>query len=68
MVEMLIKLIIICLICGFIYWVWLKLSPLLPIADPFKSIINVLVLIIIGAIVLFYILIPILEKLPAPDP
>jgi hypothetical protein len=36
------------LICGFVYWVWLNLMP---IAE-FASVINVLIVILIGAIVL----------------
>ena len=61
MPDLIIQLIIILLICGFLYWVWLKLSPLLPIAEPFTSIINVLIVILIGAIVLFYVIIPLLQ-------
>lgn len=64
MPDMLIQLIIILLVCGFIYWVYLKLMPLAPIAEPFKSIINVIVLILIGAIILFYAIIPLLKMLP----
>ena len=63
MPDLIIQLIIMLLICGFCYWVWLKLSPLLPIAEPFASIINVLVIILIGAIVLFYAIIPLLNSL-----
>lgn len=64
MPNMLIELIIILLVCGFIYWIYLKLMPLAPIAEPFKSIINVIVLILIGAIILFYAIIPLLRMLP----
>ena len=52
MPDLIIQLIIVLLICGFLYWVWLKLSPLLPIAEPFASIVNVLIVILIGAVVL----------------
>ena len=61
--DMIIQLIIVLLICGFIYWVFLKLMPLAPIAEPFAGIINVLVVILIGAIVLFYVIIPLLHQL-----
>ncbi len=64
MPDLLIELIIILLVCGFLYWIYLKLIPLAPIAEPFMSIINVLVLILIGAIVLFYAIIPLLRMLP----
>ena len=63
MPDLIIQLIILLLICGFVYWVWLKLAPLMPIAEPFASIINVLIVILIGAIVLFYAVIPLLNSL-----
>ena len=63
MPDLIIQIIIIMLICGFAYWVWLKLAPLMPIAEPFASIINVLFVILIGAIVLFYAIIPLLHEL-----
>jgi hypothetical protein len=64
MPDLIIQLIIVMIICGFIYWVYLKLIPLAPIAEPFKSILNVLVVILIGAIIIFYVVIPILRMLP----
>lgn len=64
MPDLLIRLIIILLVCGFIYWAYLKLMPLAPVAEPFKSVINVLVVILIGAIILFYVIIPVLQMLP----
>ena len=30
MPDLIIQLIIIMLVCGFVYWVWLKLAPLMP--------------------------------------
>ena len=63
MPDLIIQLIIVLLVCGFLYWVWLKLAPLMPIAEPFASIINVLIVILIGAIVLFYVIIPLLHEL-----
>jgi len=64
MPDLIIQLIIVMLVCGFVYWVYLKLIPLAPIAEPFKSIMNVLVLILIGTIVLFGAIIPLLKMLP----
>ena len=61
--DMIIQLVIVLAVCGFIYWVFLKLMPFAPIAEPFAGIINVLVLILIGAIVLFYVIIPLLHEL-----
>ena len=63
MPDLIIQLIIVMLVCGFVYWVWLKLAPLMPIAEPFASVVNVLIVILIGAIVLFYAVIPLLNTL-----
>ena len=63
MPDLIIQIIIALLICGFIYWVWLKIAPLLPIAEPFLSIVNVMIVILIGAVVLFYVIIPLLTSL-----
>ena len=65
--DLIVQLIITMLICGFVYWVWLQLSPAIGqfVAQPFMGIINALVLILIGAIVLFYGIIPLLKTLPA---
>ena len=62
--DLIVQLIITIMICGFVYWVYLKLIPLAPIADPFRSILDVLVVILIGFIVLFYAIIPMLHMLP----
>ncbi len=63
MPALIIQLIIVMLICGFVYWAYLKLRPLFPIAEPFASVLDVLVVILIGAIVLFYAIIPLLNSL-----
>lgn len=65
MPAILINLIIVMLICGFAYWVWTKLRPLLPIAGMFAQAVDVLVIILIGFIVLFYAIIPLLRMLPS---
>ncbi len=62
--DLIVQLIITILVCGFVYWVYLKLIPLAPIAEPFKSILDVLVVILIGFIILFYAIIPMLHMLP----
>lgn len=64
MADLLIRLIIVILICGFVFWCYQKLIPLAPIAEPFRTILNVLVAILIGFIVLFYAIIPLLHMLP----
>ena len=65
MPEMIIQIIIVLLVCGFLYW---ALSALLDaasfIAEPFKSVIRVLVMILMGAVILFYAIIPVLKMLP----
>ena len=63
MPDLIIQLIIVLLVCGFLYWVWLKIAPLLPVAEPFLSWINILFVILIGAIILFYAVIPLLQSL-----
>lgn len=65
MPALIMQLIIVLLICGFGYWVYLKLVPVLAqfIAEPFLGLINVLVLIFVCAIVLFYAIIPLLQTL-----
>ena len=70
MVNLIIQLIVALLIAGFLYWVWLQLSPIIArfVADPFMALINVLVLILIAAIVLFYAIIPLLKAIGAAVP
>lgn len=63
MPDLIIQLIIVMLVCGFVYWAWLKFSPYMPIAEPFAGIVNVLIVVLIGAIVLFYAIIPLLHSL-----
>lgn len=64
MESLIIQLFIIVLVCGFAYWVYLQLAPHIPIAEPFKGVLNALVLILVGFIVLFYAIIPLLKMLP----
>ena len=63
MVNLLITVLIACIVLGFLYWVWTLLVPLLArfVAEPFLSIVKVLVVIIFVAIAIFYILIPFLR-------
>lgn len=63
--QLLIQLIIVLLIAGFAYWIYLQLVPVLAkfIAEPFLGLINVLVLIFVCGIVLFYAIIPLLNSL-----
>jgi hypothetical protein len=59
--DMIINIIIWLIIAGFIYWAVKLIIGLLPIDDWFKQIINVLIMILVAAIVLFKILIPVLQ-------
>ena len=68
MVDLFIHILIVVLVCGFIFWAWRLLSPHLPIAGPFKSVADVLIYIIIAAIILFYVIIPLLSALPRAIP
>lgn len=62
--DLIIQLIIIMIVCGFVYWIWTLIRPLLPLPGPFGRIVDILVLILIVFIILFYALIPILRTLP----
>lgn len=62
--DFIIQLIIVMLVCGFAYWIWTLIRPLLPLPDPFGRIVDILVLILITFIVIFYAIIPLLKMLP----
>lgn len=59
--ALIINLIIWLIIAGFIYWAAKQIVALLPIDAWFKQIIQVLLLILVAAIVLFKVLIPALQ-------
>lgn len=65
MVNLIIQLIIALLVAGFVYWVWGKLKTVIAqfVAEPFMSIIDILILVLIGAIILFWAIIPLLRAL-----
>jgi len=62
--ELIIQLIIVMIVAGFVYWVWLKIRPLIPISGVFAQIVDILIIVLIGFIVLFYAVIPLLRMLP----
>ena len=64
MPDVIIQLIIVLIVCGFLYWIWQLVSPRLPIAEPFLGWINILLLILIAAIVIFWAVIPLLRMVP----
>ena len=63
MLGAIIGLILTLIILGVIWWAAQQLLNLITIAEPFASVLNVLVVILIGAIVLFYAIIPLLHAL-----
>lgn len=65
MPELIIQLIIVLIVCGFLYWAFTALLDAAPfIAEPFKTVIRVLMMILMGAIIIFYAVIPLLKLLP----
>lgn len=62
--DLIIQLIIVMIVAGFVYWVWTLIRPMLPISGVFAQIVDILVIILIGFIVLFYAVIPLLKMLP----
>lgn len=62
--DLIIQLIIVMIVCGFAYWIWTLIRPLLPLPDPFGRIVDILVLVLITFIVIFYAVIPLLRSLP----
>lgn len=63
MPDLIIQLIILLLVCGFCYWIWTLLVPYLAkiIAEPFLGLVNILVMILFAAIILFYAIIPLIR-------
>lgn len=65
MVNFIVELIIVLLVCAFVYWIWTLIRPHLSfLPGPFMTIVDVLVMVLIGAIVLFYAIIPLLRMVP----
>lgn len=57
LIGTLIGIIIILVVCGVVYWAIQQLLPLIPIAEPFSTIIRVLMTVILVLVVLWVILI-----------
>ena len=62
--ELIIQLIVVMIVAGFVYWIWTLVRPIIPITGVFAQIVDILVLVLIGFIVLFYAVIPLLRMLP----
>jgi hypothetical protein len=53
MIGTLIGLIFLCIILGVIWWAFNQLLPLIPLAEPFKTIIRILLVVILVIIVIY---------------
>jgi hypothetical protein len=54
MIEFVISLIIVVLILGFLFWAAQQLLPLIPVAEPFRTILRILVAFLILVVVLWF--------------
>ena len=63
LINLVIQIIIALLVAGFLFWAVRLIVGLIPLEPIFKQIIDVLLIIIVVAIVLFYIVIPLLHVL-----
>jgi len=61
--AIIIQIIIALLIAGFVFWVVRQIIGLIPMEPIFKQIIEVLIIILVVGIVLFYVVIPLLHLL-----
>lgn len=61
--AIIIQIIIALLIAGFVFWAVRQIVALIPLEPIFKQIIDVLLIILVVAIVLFYVVIPLLHML-----
>ena len=56
MIGVLIGLILVCIVLGVIWWAINQLLPLIPLAEPFRTIVRVLMVLILVIIVIYVIL------------
>ncbi len=63
--ALIINIIIVLIIAGFLFWSVKLIIGLIPMDAWFKQIIEVLLTIMIVAVVIFYVLIPLLRQLPS---
>jgi hypothetical protein len=57
MIGVLISLIIVVLVIGFLFWAFQQLLPLIPVAEPFTTILRILVAGIILIVVIWFIMV-----------
>ena len=60
----LVTIIIALIVIGFLFWAIKQVIGLVPMDEWFKQIINVILMIVVVAIVIFYVIIPLLQMLP----
>lgn len=61
--NIIIQIIIALLIAGFVFWAVRKIIGLVPLEPIFKQVIDVLLIILVVAIILFYVVIPLLHMI-----
>lgn len=64
MIETLIGLLIAVLIIGLLWWAAQSIIAVVPLPEPFRTIVYVLLIVILVLICIFYILIPLLHMIP----
>ena len=61
--NIIIQIIIALLLAGFVFWAVRKIIGLVPLEPIFKQVIDVLLIILVVAIILFYVVIPLLHMI-----
>ena len=63
MPALIIQVIIVLLVCGFLFWAVRLVLGLIPLEPIIRQVIDVLLIILVVALILFYIMIPVLHQL-----
>jgi len=61
MIGALIGIILVLIIVGIVWWAIMQLLPLLPIGEPFMTIVRVLCIVVLALIIIGYVIIPLLN-------
>ena len=56
MIGVVIGLIVVCVVLGFFFWAFQQLLPLIPLSEPFRTIIRILVALLILVVVIWFLL------------
>jgi hypothetical protein len=54
MIGVVIGLIIVCVILGFVFWAFQQLLPMIPLSEPFRTILRILVVLLVVVIVIWF--------------